>query len=403
MATNNGEPVRMRLAGSSNPSSTQGLEPTGGISNHFIGNDPEQWQTEIPNFKRVEFKGVYPGVDLVYYGNPQSLEYDFVLAPGGDPRAIQVEYSGVETMRVEDGELVMVTKSGEFRQRKPVAYQGPDKVDVSYRVKDHRVSFDVLKYDPKEELVIDPMLVYSSYLGGGNDDRAQGVAVDANRNVYVTGFTRSTNFPSVNAIQATYGGLFTSAFVTKISPDGSTKLYSTYLGGETYAKGRGIAVDGNGNAYLTGEAAQSTFPIVNAFQPVSGGGYEAYVAKLNSTSSALLYSSFLGGSGEDYGYGIGVDGNGSAYVVGYTASTDFPTIRFRPTTEVVPMFLWPRSRRTEVRSHTQHTWVEPTTNIVPRSPSIVLETPMLPAIQIRSISPLPPHFRYFWPDWSTPS
>src|SRR5579872_2742756 len=170
------EPVRMRLAHAGKPKAIRGLEPTGGISNYFIGNDPAKWRTNIPNYTRVEYKSVYAGVDVAYYGNPQKLEYDLVVAPGADVAAIQVEYEGVESMRLDhDGDLVLATATGELRQKRPVAYQetasGRVEVKVGYRLKaDRRVAFELARYDAGRRLVIDPVLLYSTYLGGSGDD-----------------------------------------------------------------------------------------------------------------------------------------------------------------------------------------------------------------------------------------
>src|SRR5579862_3907022 len=177
-------PVRMRLAHAGKPKAIHGLEPTGGISNYFIGNDPSKWRTSIPNYRRVEYQSVYAGVDVVYYGNPQKVEYDFVVAPGADVAAIQVEYEGVESLRVDsDGDLVLKTAAGELRQKRPVAYQetasGRVEVQVGYRLKaGRRVAFELARYDAGRRLVIDPVLLYSTYLGGNNNDLGAGIAVD---------------------------------------------------------------------------------------------------------------------------------------------------------------------------------------------------------------------------------
>ncbi len=260
------EPVRVRLAHAGKPHSIQGLEPTGGISNYFIGNDPARWRTSIPNYGRVEYKSVYSGVDLVYYGNPQKLEYDLVVAPGADVAAIQVEYEGVESMRLDDdGDLVLKTAAGELRQKRPVAYQdtasGRVEVKVGYRLRPgRRVAFELARYDARRRLVIDPILLYSTYLGGSGFDWGQGIAVDGSGNAYVTGYTTSADFPTVNPLQA--HGLGYDAFVTKINAAGSVLLYSTYMGGDSGVNyGYAIAVDASGNAYVTGTTSATNFPL----------------------------------------------------------------------------------------------------------------------------------------------
>src|SRR5579872_6189580 len=314
-ASRGAAPVRMRLAHAGKPKAIRGLEPTGGISNYFIGNDPAQWRTNIPQYGRVEYKSVYAGVDLVYYGNPQKLEYDFVVAPRADAAAIQVEYEGVESLRVDDaGDLVLKTASGELRQKRPVAYQetatGRVEVKVGYRMKPgRRVAFELARYDSRRRLVIDPVLLYSSYLGGSALDQAFGIAVDGSGAAYVTGATASTNFPTTNALQPSNAGA-NVAFVTKINATGSALVYSTYLGGSGTDVGIGIAVDGTGAVYVTGSTQSTNFPTQLPLQATNGGGGDAFVTKMNNAGSVLLYSTYLGGSGADQGNGIAVDGTG---------------------------------------------------------------------------------------------
>ncbi len=323
--------VRMRLTGAGKPRAIQGLEPSGGVSNYFIGKDSAQWRTGIPHYSRVEYKSVYPGVDVVYYGNPQNLEYDLVVAPGADAAAIQVEYEGVKALRVDGrGDLVLKTAAGELRQKRPRAYQetvnGRVDVGVRYRLKPgKRVGFELARYDAGRQLVIDPVLVYSTYLGGSGDDRGNGIALDSLGNAYVTGQTDSANFPTTNPLQPT-NGTGVDVFVTKINAAGSGRVYSTYLGGSGDDFGNSIAVDSSGNAYITGNTKSSNFPTTNPIQANNGGGIEdAFVTKINSTGTALVYSTYLGGSGDDVGRSIAVDGSGNAYVTGDTGSTNFPT------------------------------------------------------------------------------
>ncbi len=202
----------MKLAGAGQPRQVIGLEKLPGISNYFIGNDPKKWRTDVPHYARIQYEGVYPGIDLVWYGNQRQLEYDFVVAPGADAKQIQVAYEGVESLGVEaGGDLVLRTALGEVRQQKPRVYQeiGGKRVEVGARyaiVARNRVSFELAKYDRKRELRIDPVvLVYSTYLGGSDYELGYGIAVDGAGSAYVTGSTGSTNFPTQSPYQATYG------------------------------------------------------------------------------------------------------------------------------------------------------------------------------------------------------
>jgi hypothetical protein len=210
VALHGSAPVRIRPSCAQEPQAIDGLEPTGGISNYFIGNDPARWTTEVPNYRKVQYTGVCPGVDVTYYGNPQKLEYDFTLAAWTDPGTVQVEYEGAESVRLAaNGDLVVKTASGELVQHKPRAYQviGGRQVwvEAGYRVtKGNRVEFAVARYNRRQPLIIDPILVYSTYLGGTGGDTGSAIAVDLAGNAYVTGSTASINFPTANPRQAAY-------------------------------------------------------------------------------------------------------------------------------------------------------------------------------------------------------
>jgi hypothetical protein len=327
--------VRMKLENASRSRRATGLERLPGISNYFIGNDPAKWRTGVPHYARVQYEGVYPGISLVWYGSQRKLEYDFVVAAGADPKRIQVAYEGVESVGVEPGgDLVLRTALGEVRQQKPQVYQeiGGKRVEVEaqYAVVAHsRVSFELARYDRKQELRIDPVvLVYSTYLGGSGDDVGSGIAVDGAGSAYVTGGTSSTNFPIQAPYQATNQGQYGNGnvFVTKLTPAGNALVYSTYLGGSGRDFGSGIAVDGAGSAYVTGLTESTNFPTQSAYQATfQGGTLDAFVTKLTPAGNALAYSTYLGGSGDDYGNGIAVDAAGSAYVTGFSGSANFPT------------------------------------------------------------------------------
>ena len=347
-------------------------------------------------------RNLYPGVDVVYQGNGKSLQFDFHVQPGADASVIQLAYTGAERMEVDtEGRLVLHTPGGDVIQQSPVLFQeqpGERQAVTGHYVQrgSGQIGFQVDAHDSSRELVIDPTLSFSSYLGGDDVDYASGIAADAAGNVYLTGYTRSTTFPSeepyttglsgfsdvfVTKISSTgsliystdlggfyglnpeeiEGGIavdaggyayvtgttsstdfpitsgayqtsllgeidpYWSAFVTKLSPAGNALVYSTYLGGSSEDRGQGIAVDAAGNAYVTGKTWSIDFPVVDGYQTALANGPDAFVAVLNADGSDLLWSTYLGGSGDDDGAEIVVDGEGNAYVTGSTASADFPT------------------------------------------------------------------------------
>jgi hypothetical protein len=323
--------VRMKLAGADRPRQVIGVDKQPGISNYFIGSDPAKWRTDVPHYGRIQYAGVYPGIDVVWYGTERQLEYDFVVGPGADPKQIQVAWEGVESLRVEPGgELVLRTALGEVRQQQPRVYQqiGGKRVEVGARyamVAGNRVSFELARYDRKRELRIDPVVLnYSTYLGGSGTDGGSGIAVDGAGSAYITGFTASTNYPTQSADQATLQGA-DNVFVTKLSPAGNSLVYSTYLGGSGYDESNGIAVDAAGSAYVTGYTSSTNFPVQSPYQATTKGNGDAFVTKLTPAGNGLVYSTYLGGTGIDETWGIAVDAAGSAYVTGYTTSSDFPT------------------------------------------------------------------------------
>jgi hypothetical protein len=347
--------LRMRLVGANAGAKVTGLEELAGKSNYFIGNDPKKWRTNLPNYARVRYANVYPGVDLVYYGNQRELEYDFVVQPGADPRqiALDLRADGVSPPEGErrsslhidpSGDLAVSTDGGAVVFYKPVVYQPATDdaaltndaghgsrsrhfVDGKYMLSGNRVTFEVAGYDKRRSLIIDPALAYSTYLGGSGSDVVDGIAVDASGNVYVTGFAGSTDFPTiVGAFQTTFGGGVADVFISKLNSAGSALVYSTFVGGSAFDQGTGIVIDASGNAYVVGGTFSNDFPTTpGAFQTTSRGGDKAFVSKLNRSGSALSYSTYLGGSTSDAGFGIALDASGNAYVTGFTFSNDFPT------------------------------------------------------------------------------
>jgi len=318
--------VRMATVGSNRAVRGELVHPLPGISNYFIGNNPAKWRTNVPTYSKVRYPSVYPGVDLIYYGNQRQLEYDFVVQPGGDPRAIVVEMQ--ERQETKSDHL----PDGPWEMREPVAYQeigGKRRPIECAFVRDRgRLRFAIGAYDRTKTLVIDPVIVYSTYLGGSGGDGAYAVALDANGSAYVTGVTGSTNFPTKDPFQAG----FASAFVSKFDPAGNELVYSTYLGGSNGNSANGIAVDAGGNAYIAGSTTSTDFPTKNAFQSsLNGPNGNAFVTKLSASGCALVFSTYLGGSGNgndlggDSASGIALDPSGNAYIAGVTFSSDFPT------------------------------------------------------------------------------
>lgn len=334
--------LRMRLVGANSRPRMAGVQPFKSKVNYFLGSDPKKWQADVPVFERVQCDSVYPGVDLVYYGNQDTLEYDFVVAPGADPEQIRLAYTGQDRMALDpSGDLVLTMGADTVRQQRPVVYQevGSERrtVEGSYRLSgSEELTFELGLYDPSLPLVIDPVLGYSTYLGGSNEDYGGGIAVDSAGSIYVTGYTSSVDFPQVGPYQSYAGGV--DVFVTKFGQNaaGVGIVYSTFLGGSgddfvhsQALAGHGIAVDAAGIAYVTGYTHSGDFPTLGGFQSAINGTVDAFVTKLDTNIhgvSSLLYSTYLGGSGVDRGYAIAVDASANAYVTGVTVSTDFPTL-----------------------------------------------------------------------------
>lgn len=320
--------VKLHLSGSGGWKA-EGASPTGGTSNYFIGNKPANWQVNIPQYAQVKATGVYNGVDLVFHGNQSALEYDFVVAPGTDPRQVQLQFEGAGGLRVEkeSGDLVLAASSGaELRHHQPKIYQevGGKKVSVKggFEIrKEGTAGFTLGSYDPKLPLVIDPTVTFTTFLGGSDSDYATGVAVDGLGNTYVTGVTYSGDFNVVGGIQGNRKGNV-DAFVTKLGLEGAI-LFSTYLGGGDNDYGEAIAVDSSG-VYVTGQTWSDDFPLRQALQPFKNGDADAFVTKLSLLGNALVYSTYLGGSNGENGGAIAVDASQSAYVAGFTTSLDFP-------------------------------------------------------------------------------
>jgi len=329
--------VRMKLQGANPAPQVEGLDQLETSSNYFTGADPAAWRTNVPSYARVRYAEVYPGIDLIYHGEQRRLEYDFVVAPGSDSDAIRVAFAGIEGFEITPmGDLVLHTAGGDIRQRRPVAYQEENDikqlVSIDYvPLGLNSVGFQLGDYDRSRPLIIDPVLLFSTYLGGSGFDQGYAIAVDSFGNSYVTGQTAAIDFPvTAGAFQTNYGG--GDAFIAKLNPAGSALVYATYLNG---ASGNGIAVDSAGNAYVTGDAGPTSFPTTAGAFQTSPLGYDAFIAKLNATGSALVYSARFGGNLDDFSRGIALDSAGNAYVTGWTVCRStvctFPTVNaFQP-------------------------------------------------------------------------
>ena len=319
-----------------------------------MGNDPKQWRKNVANYKGVEYREIYPGVDVLFHGNQQHLEYDFVVAPGADPHAIDLDVEGAKRMRITSrGDMVLGVGQSELELEKPVVYQEVQgqrrEVAGNFVLRGpRRLGFALGHYDHSQPLVIDPTLAYSTYLGGGNitgaaNDAGKAIAVDSAGDVYVTGTTTSIDFPvTAGAFQPAYpnpGG--TAGFVTELSPDGSALVYSTYFGdtsaGSTTVTS--IALDATDDAYLTGYTNSNNFPTTPGAYKTSETaiGTYAFATELNPTGTALVYSTYLSGTETTgfhttNGFGIALDADGNAYVAGTTTSPTYPTTQgaFQP-------------------------------------------------------------------------
>ena len=306
--------------------------------NYFLGNDPANWHTDLATYAGISYDGLYNGVLLKYDGAQGRLKGTYTVAPGADAGQIRWRYAGASKTTLDSGGNLLVNgdRSGALlTEQAPVAWQeiGGTRVPVDTRfalASDGTVSFALGAYNRTEPLIIDPTLTFSTYLGGTSQDEADGIAVNSSGNVYVTGWTSSSNFPTVSPYQPTNHGT-PDAFVTKFNANG-TVAYSTYLGGAASDQARGIAVDAAGNAYVTGTTSSSDFPTQNAYQPAVHG-IDAFLTKVNAAGSALLYSTYFGGTSNDYAWGIAVDAAGNAYITGNTASTtSFPLMNAYQTT-----------------------------------------------------------------------
>ncbi len=321
--------VRISLEGTNSDVTTVGLEELPGKVNYFIGNDPKKWRKDIPTYARVKYDNVYPGIDLVHYGNQGQLEHDFIVAPGADPKDIRFSIENSDRIKVDALGNLLLDEGGRLLLRRPKIYQefGGVRTEIagSYVLRNnHQAGFLVKEYNTGLPLVIDPVLCYSTYLGGTGSDQPATIAVDPSGNVYTTGQTLSLDFPTANPFQANASG-DSDAYVAKLNPSGDALIYATYLGGSRGEEAFGIAVDASGSAYVIGDTESKDFPTVDPVQRNFGGYWDAFVTKLSPSGNALVYSSYLGGSNDEYGLSVAVDPSGNAYLTGRTNSANFPT------------------------------------------------------------------------------
>ncbi len=355
-----------------NPTHAQATNQLETKANYFIGNDPSRWHTKIPTYQEIVYPGLYGSpsnerlfalankakqsysetpnyfgvsplvttakgkIDLIYKGAPSGVKYEFIVHPGADPNNIRLAYTGIEGLSIDDaGNLLIHTALGDVKDEKPYVYQEIDgnrvPVDCKFIICNmesgkYVYGFEVASYNKEYPLVIDPGLEYSTFLGGSNDDKPFDIAIDTSGNAYVYGLTLSSNFPTTaGAYDTSYSSGFHDTFVAKFDSTGSNLIYSTFLGGSDDERTRGLVVDGSGNAYLTGNTWSSDFPTTpGAYDTTFGGNLDAFVTKLDSTGSNLIFSTFLGGSKDEYGRGIAIDSSNNVYATGWTHSSNFP-------------------------------------------------------------------------------
>jgi uncharacterized protein (TIGR03437 family) len=313
--------VRMDLVGANKHAKAELEEPTGGISSYFIGRDEKDWHTGIPHYGRVRYKNVYAGIDLVYYATGRDIEYDFVLKPGADPNQIKLAYN--KPVQIDsNGDLLVAS----LKQHRPKVFQNGREIVCYYLVRGERVKLALADYDRSQPLTVDPVLEFSTYLGGPAYDVSNALQLDGSGNILLAGTTRAPAAPGVNPFQQT-SGLSQVAIVLKMTPTASAVVWFAAIGGTGGDSAYSIAVDRGGAAYVTGQTSSTDFPVTNAVQTTFGGGFQdAFAAKVSSQGS-LIYATYLGGSSNETGWGIAVDNSGIACIVGTTASHDFPLSR----------------------------------------------------------------------------
>ncbi len=348
------EALRLQLLGANSHPIVSGADPLPGKANYFIGNDPAKWYTDIPTYARVKYTSVYPGVDLVYYGDKSGkLEYDFVVAPGADASAIALGVAAQNRTPLHitpEGDLVVNLREGEATFHQPVVYQEKSRGrnsndEIREPVEGHylldsqnHVRFELGPYDHSRSLVIDPVLIYGTYIGGSGGDTGFAIAVNSSGTIpgeaYIAGLTNSSNFPTTGgAASVTYGG-DGDCFLSEMNNTGTTLIFSSYLGGSGSDACTALSLSSAGTLFVTGYTSSTNFPTkvpagigtTIPYQQANAGGTDAFVAEFTATGNSLVYSTYLGGSGLDQGMGIASDTAGNAYVTGFTQSSNFPVL-----------------------------------------------------------------------------
>ncbi|HEX8265317.1 MAG TPA: FG-GAP-like repeat-containing protein [Pyrinomonadaceae bacterium] len=325
--------VLVKFAGAGNPASITGENELPGKYNYLVGDDPQKWIRNSSTFEKVRYTEIYPGTDLVFYGRGKELEFDFIVSPYTDTKQINLDFDGIKKLFInKEGDLIAETENGRISYRRPVAYQNLENGQKTVRAEfvllgKNRVGFRLGKYDRSRELIIDPILLFSSYFGGSNQETADEVRTDANGNIYLVGSTGSANFPTVNPLQPAINGQFGyDSFITKLNSSGTAILYSTYLGGNSDDLATALSVEADGTATVAGRTFSSDFPLANAYQTENRGGSDLFIAKLNPSGSALIFSTYFGGGANDDAFSASGDGQGNIAITGRTDSVNFPVL-----------------------------------------------------------------------------
>lgn len=336
LATANGEWIRFSFDCAGRTPAVHGEGRLPGTRNYFVGDDPSRWVTDVPAWERVRIDDLYPGIDVVFRSSGEKLEYDFVVAPGASPKVIAMTVGGTMRLQEERGALVASTSDGvAFRQLAPASFQAAPRsrpVTSACRLHGNEIRFAVGQYNAEAELIIDPVIETSTYIGGNSGDEAHAVAVDAGGNIYIAGETYSTDYPFLGGVQpANQTPSQRDGFITKLDPSGRRVIFSTYFGGNAYDLVQAIAVDSTGAVYVAGNGYSTNLPVTaNAFQKKANiwVGDDGFLVKLSPAGNAIVYCTYLGANSDKPSFetlrGIAVDAQGNAFVVGDTTDPTWP-------------------------------------------------------------------------------